>query len=240
MAAERRRTKIVATIGPVSSTHDTVRALVDAGVDAIRLNLSHGTHEDHAARAQVVREVQEETRQAARADRRPAGAEAPHRRPAGAAHPARRTRRCSSSASRRAATASCPVAPAVIGEVLRPGHDVLIDDGLVRLRGRGGRARPRPLPRRRRRRGEVAQGRQPARRAGADPVADEEGSRRPRLRARAGRRLRRALVRPRRRRRARPAGDHPPARLARARDREDREGRGDRGARGGAASRPTR
>jgi pyruvate kinase len=39
MAAERRRTKIVATIGPVSSTHDQVRALVDAGVDAIRLNL---------------------------------------------------------------------------------------------------------------------------------------------------------------------------------------------------------
>jgi enolase len=38
-----------------------VRALVDAGVDAIRLNLSHGNHEDHAARATVVREVQAET-----------------------------------------------------------------------------------------------------------------------------------------------------------------------------------
>src|SRR6478752_6534409 len=61
MAAERRRTKIVATIGPVSSTHDAVRRLVDAGVDAIRLNLSHGNHEDHAERAKVVREVQAET-----------------------------------------------------------------------------------------------------------------------------------------------------------------------------------
>ena len=60
MAAERRRTKIVATIGPVSSTHDQVRALVDAGVDAIRLNLSHGNHQNHAERVQVVREVQEE------------------------------------------------------------------------------------------------------------------------------------------------------------------------------------
>src|SRR2546423_551436 len=39
MATERRRTKIVATIGPVSSNHDAMRALVDAGVDAIRLNL---------------------------------------------------------------------------------------------------------------------------------------------------------------------------------------------------------
>ena len=61
MATDRRRTKIVATIGPVTSTHDTLRALVDAGVDAVRLNLSHGTHADHEARAGVVREVQAET-----------------------------------------------------------------------------------------------------------------------------------------------------------------------------------
>src|ERR1700756_4513869 len=61
MSDSRRRTKIVATIGPVSSTHDMVRELVDAGVDAIRLNLSHGGHEDHAARARVVREGQGET-----------------------------------------------------------------------------------------------------------------------------------------------------------------------------------
>src|SRR6185437_1289448 len=60
MAAVRRRTKIVATIGPVSSNHDTMRALVDAGVDAVRLNLSHGTHADHAASAEMVREVQAE------------------------------------------------------------------------------------------------------------------------------------------------------------------------------------
>ena len=37
-----------------------MRALVEAGVDAVRLNLSHGTHEDHAASARIVREVQEE------------------------------------------------------------------------------------------------------------------------------------------------------------------------------------
>jgi len=37
-----------------------VHQLVEAGVDAVRLNLSHGHHEDHAARAQVVREVQAE------------------------------------------------------------------------------------------------------------------------------------------------------------------------------------
>src|SRR3954453_15333692 len=61
MAADRRRTKIVATIGPVSSTHDQVRALVDAGVDAIRLNLSHGNPQNHGEGVQVVREVQDES-----------------------------------------------------------------------------------------------------------------------------------------------------------------------------------
>ena len=49
MAREIRRTKIVATIGPASASHETVRALVEAGMDAARLNFSHGTHEDHAA-----------------------------------------------------------------------------------------------------------------------------------------------------------------------------------------------
>src|SRR2546428_12963382 len=55
-----RRTKIVATIGPASATPEKVRELVDAGMDAARLNLSHGTHEDHAGRAKLVRDVQEE------------------------------------------------------------------------------------------------------------------------------------------------------------------------------------
>src|SRR6266550_58233 len=55
-----RRTKIVATIGPACSTPEKVRELVEAGMDAARLNLSHGTHEDHAARAKLVRDVQKE------------------------------------------------------------------------------------------------------------------------------------------------------------------------------------
>src|SRR6266540_4541342 len=54
-----RGTKIVATIGPSCSTPELLRSLVDAGMDAARLNLSHGTHDDHAARATLVREAQE-------------------------------------------------------------------------------------------------------------------------------------------------------------------------------------
>ena len=60
MAATRRRTKIVATIGPASASGDVLRELVEAGVDSIRLNFSHGTHDDHAATTRAVREVQEE------------------------------------------------------------------------------------------------------------------------------------------------------------------------------------
>jgi len=44
-----RRAKIVATLGPSSSDPDTIRELLDLGVDVARLNFSHGRHEDHAA-----------------------------------------------------------------------------------------------------------------------------------------------------------------------------------------------
>ena len=50
-----RRTKIVATLGPASSSPETIAALVDAGVDVFRLNFSHGSVEDHRRRALEVR-----------------------------------------------------------------------------------------------------------------------------------------------------------------------------------------
>ncbi len=46
---KRRRTRIVATIGPASSSEEMLVALLDAGADVFRLNFSHGTHDDHAA-----------------------------------------------------------------------------------------------------------------------------------------------------------------------------------------------
>ena len=55
-----RRTKIVATLGPASDSPEQLHALVAAGMDAARLNLSHGTHEDHAERARRVRDVEAE------------------------------------------------------------------------------------------------------------------------------------------------------------------------------------
>ena len=52
-----RRTKIIATLGPATDSPEVLRALIKAGADILRINLSHGTHEGQAKRAKQVREV---------------------------------------------------------------------------------------------------------------------------------------------------------------------------------------
>jgi len=53
----QRRAKIVATLGPASNTESVVRDLVRAGVDVVRLNFSHGTHERKLAVMKLIRKV---------------------------------------------------------------------------------------------------------------------------------------------------------------------------------------
>src|SRR5919201_3417187 len=126
-----RRTKIVATIGPACSAKEQIVALARAGMNAARLNLSHGSHDEHRKRAENVRSASDELG-------RPlaliADLQGPKLRLGHLPEP------------RALATGSevviapegvcsdgeLPVSPAVIGEVLQPGHDVLIDDGHVR------------------------------------------------------------------------------------------------------------
>jgi len=133
VAAQPRRTKIVATLGPVSSSPESVKALAVAGMDAARLNFSHGTQEDHAARTRIVREVQSELQ-------RPialiADLQGPKLRIGDLAAPRNLVagEEVTVAGDAQASDGVLPVAPSVIGQVLRPGHDVLIDDGLVRLR----------------------------------------------------------------------------------------------------------
>lgn len=55
-----RYAKIIATIGPASQSRETLKALILAGMDVVRLNFSHGTHSDHQAVVKCVREVAEE------------------------------------------------------------------------------------------------------------------------------------------------------------------------------------
>src|SRR4051812_45887910 len=53
-----RNAKIVATVGPASSDRTTIENLFRAGVDVFRLNFSHGTHEDHQKRLDIIRSVE--------------------------------------------------------------------------------------------------------------------------------------------------------------------------------------
>jgi len=60
MMHRTRRAKIVATLGPASSTPEVIRQLFQAGVDVFRMNFSHGDFESHAARFRMVRDVERE------------------------------------------------------------------------------------------------------------------------------------------------------------------------------------
>ena len=55
-----RQTKIIATLGPSTSSRESVEGLIDAGVDAVRLNFSHGDKNSHIERAKLVRKIAEE------------------------------------------------------------------------------------------------------------------------------------------------------------------------------------
>jgi pyruvate kinase len=54
---QHSKTKIVCTLGPSSATPDTIRQLMEAGLNVARINFSHGTHEQHAATIKLVRDV---------------------------------------------------------------------------------------------------------------------------------------------------------------------------------------
>ena len=55
-----KKTKIICTIGPASGNKKTLSQMADAGMDIVRLNFSHGTHEDHAEKIKLIKEVRDE------------------------------------------------------------------------------------------------------------------------------------------------------------------------------------
>ncbi|HEV2590731.1 MAG TPA: pyruvate kinase [Gaiellaceae bacterium] len=132
MSTDPRRTKIVATIGPASATQEKLSELVLAGVDAFRMNFSHGTHATHEQAAKNVRAVQSEHQKALALI---ADLQGPKLRIGDLAEPRvlLKDQTVVIVGEHAARDGDLPVAPEVIGDVLRPGHDVLIDDGLVRL-----------------------------------------------------------------------------------------------------------
>ena len=128
-----RRTKIIATLGPVSSSLEVIRALAEAGVYAFRLNFSYGEHAEHERLAGFVREVQIETGRplALIGDLqgpkiRLGEVDSPRMLEVG--------ERVVLAAEEKASADELPLAPAATVGALGPGHEVLIDDGSVRLR----------------------------------------------------------------------------------------------------------
>ncbi|MBO0738811.1 MAG: pyruvate kinase [Alphaproteobacteria bacterium] len=130
----RRSAKIVATLGPASSTPERIRALFEAGVDVFRLNFSHGTHEDHLGRIEVIRTLE-------RATGRPIGILADLQGPklrlgtfadgrveltAGAHFRVDLDRQCGDKTR-------APLPHPEIFAAIRPGTELLVDDGKVRL-----------------------------------------------------------------------------------------------------------
>ncbi|RMZ51469.1 pyruvate kinase [Flavobacteriaceae bacterium PRS1] len=60
MVKKRKKTKIVATLGPATSTKEILKAMLEEGVDVFRINFSHANHQDVIARIKLIRELNEE------------------------------------------------------------------------------------------------------------------------------------------------------------------------------------
>jgi pyruvate kinase len=131
----QRSAKIIATLGPASSTQELIAALFAAGVDVFRLNFSHGTHADHHERFEAIRRVERETG-------RPIGiladmqgpklrlgtfAEGPIELSAGSYFRLDLDRRPGDQTR-------APLPHPEIFEAMEPGTELLLDDGKVRLR----------------------------------------------------------------------------------------------------------
>ena len=193
----QRSPKIVATLGPASSSPERIRALFEAGVDVFRLNFSHGTHDDHHARFEAIRQAEAETG-------RPIGILADMQGPklrlgnfaSGTIELKEGAKfRLDLDATSRATSAAPRCRTRRSSPRIEKGTDLLIDDGKVRLRVTEARRRFRRDRMRRRRRPVEPQGHQPAQRDPAAVGGDRKGPRRHRLCAAAGRRLDRAVLR---------------------------------------------
>ncbi|GMU56042.1 MAG: pyruvate kinase [Candidatus Xenobia bacterium] len=127
------RTRIVCTIGPVSCTEEMLRSLIGAGMDVARLNFSHGTHEWHAERIELIRRVAQELGEPVAILQDLCGPKIRLGKVAegtvltAGAPFALTTEECEGDARR--ATITYPSLPAEA----RPGDPILLDDGLLEL-----------------------------------------------------------------------------------------------------------
>jgi pyruvate kinase len=133
-----RRAKIVATVGPASASPEVLKALFLAGADTFRLNFSHGTHEDHAKVHAAIRALEKETG-------RPIGILQDLQGPkirvgvikdgAFTVEAGEKIRFVLKDGTGE--KNSIPLPHPEIFAAIMPGHDLLIDDGRVRVRVTG-------------------------------------------------------------------------------------------------------
>jgi pyruvate kinase len=130
-----RKTKIVCTLGPACSSPETMRAMIDAGMDVARFNFSHSTREQHAERYHILRKLEEELGRPVSALQDLSG---PKLRigelPAEGVYLMRGSRCVLSAAT--FAPGPPPRVPLPIPEMvdaLNPGHRVFLDDGQIQM-----------------------------------------------------------------------------------------------------------
>lgn len=135
MLKRNRQTKIVATLGPASADIDMIRQLALTGVDVFRLNFSHGSHEDHAARVKIIRQIEDETGHmfGIIADLQGPKHRVGQFKEGKIALTQGMTLRFDLDDTPGDETRVCLPHPEVIN-ALKPGHDILLDDGKVRVR----------------------------------------------------------------------------------------------------------
>jgi pyruvate kinase len=127
------RTRIVCTVGPATAAEDRIHALAEIGVDVVRLNFAHGTHDSHR---QVIRWV----RQAAAAVGRPiavlADLAGPKIRIGALPQPVRLTEkhRVTIAPEGEHADGELPSTYDGLARDVRPGNRILVDDGSMELR----------------------------------------------------------------------------------------------------------
>jgi pyruvate kinase len=141
-----RKAKIVCTIGPASDSLETVDQLIEHGMDAARLNFSHGTHESHAAAIKAIRQAAERRRttvaiiQDLQGPRIRVGELPAQGLTVRAGQPVcLSTRRLQSRerpvghAIARSPVPNIPVTYQFLARDIQPGARILIDDGLIEL-----------------------------------------------------------------------------------------------------------
>lgn len=135
MIRRRRNVKIVATLGPATSSYEMIRDVFEAGADVFRFNFSHGEHADHAARMEIVRKLEREAQ-------RPIGVMADMQGPklrVGQFVDGKVTLetgqmfRLDLDKAKGDATRA-PLPHKEIFAALEPGADLLLDDGRIRLK----------------------------------------------------------------------------------------------------------